>query len=196
MAESIFDPKVMKALPVGYDDFSEVIEKNLYYVDKTFMIRDLIKQGAKVNLFTRPRRFGKTLNMSMLQYFFEDGWDIAGKKMEYRHLFDGLEIASCGEEYMKHQGQYPVIFLTLKGAKQDTWEESFDAIKKQLASEYDRHAYILENDRLERYKNLFERIRMCEEDRSASLSASSLGEQQLQQYCAGDDQPGRPGYKG
>ncbi|MBR1866799.1 MAG: AAA family ATPase [Lachnospiraceae bacterium] len=156
----------MKALPVGYDDFSEVIEKNLYYVDKTFMIRDLIKQGAKVNLFTRPRRFGKTLNMSMLQYFFEDGWDIAGKKMEYRHLFDGLEIASCGEEYMKHQGQYPVIFLTLKGAKQDTWEESFDAIKKQLASEYDRHAYILENGRLERYKKRFERIMMCEEDKS------------------------------
>ena len=135
MARGIFNPKTMKALPIGYDDFEAVIKKNLYYVDKTLLIKDILDRGAQVNLFTRPRRFGKTFNMSMLEYFFEDGWDIAGKKMECRHLFDGLKITECGEEYMQHQGKYPVVFLTLKGAKQDTWELSFRSMKMQIANQ-------------------------------------------------------------
>ncbi|MBR1866504.1 MAG: AAA family ATPase [Lachnospiraceae bacterium] len=145
----------MKALPVGYDDFAHLMENELYYVDKTRMIKDLLDQRTMVNLFTRPRRFGKTLNMSMLQYFFENGWDIAGKKMEYRHLFEGLEIASYGEKYMKHQGKYPVIFLTLKGAKQDTWEFSYDAMRKQIVSQFERHRFIMEDERLSMYRERY-----------------------------------------
>ena len=144
-----------KALPIGYDDFAELMSKNLYYVDKTLMIKDLLDNGAQVSLFTRPRRFGKTLNMSMLRYFFENGWDIAGRKMECGHLFEGLRIAECGEKYMQHQGKYPVIFLTLKGAKQNTWEESFDAIKGQICGEYMRHKFILEDESLAEYKEQY-----------------------------------------
>lgn len=148
MSKGTFDPKTMKALPVGYDDFEDVIRKNRYYVDKTLLIKDLLDKGAQVNLFTRPRRFGKTLNLSMLEYFFENGWDIRGTKMEYRHLFNGLKISECGDEYMQHQGKYPVIFLTLKGAKQGTWEESLDMMKKQIAGEFYRHRFILESEGL------------------------------------------------
>ena len=164
-----------KALPIGYDDFSEVIERNLYYVDKTMFIKELLDDNTKVSLFTRPRRFGKTLNMSMLRYFFENGWDIAGKKMEYRHLFDGLKIAKCGEKYMSQQGKYPVIILTLNGAKQNTWEESFYVLKEQIASEFDRHRFILEDGRLAGYKTRYEKL-MCgaAEDKDYNTSLAFL----------------------
>lgn len=106
-----------KPLPVGVDNFEQLITDGYYFVDKTMFIRELIDKKGLVNLFTRPRRFGKTLNISMLRYFFEDGRDMDGKKADFSHLFDGLNIASCGEEYLQHMGKYPVITLTLKSAK-------------------------------------------------------------------------------
>lgn len=162
MGKGIFDQETMKALPVGYDDFESVIKKNLYFVDKTLLIKELLDRGTQVNLITRPRRFGKTLNMSMLEYFFENGYDIAGNKMECGYLFDGLKISECGEKYMQHQGKYPVIFLTLKDAKQKTWEESLYALKEQIANEFDRHQMILKDERLEQYRKKYNAIMQLE----------------------------------
>ena len=100
----------MKRLAIGLSDFKELIEENYYYFDKTKFIDEVNKDGAKVKLFTRPRRFGKTLNMSMLKYFFD-----IEKKEENRELFKDLYIEKT--ESFKEQGQYPVIFLSLKDLK-------------------------------------------------------------------------------
>ena len=120
-------------LPIGVDNFEELITKDYFFVDKTLFIRDLLDMKGEVNLFTRPRRFGKTLNMSMLRYFFEMEEDNAGR------LFAGTKIMSAGEEYLKWMGQFPVISLTLKSMKQATWELSFEMLKKAIREEYSRH---------------------------------------------------------
>ena len=99
-------------LPVGYSDFKEIIDNNCYFVDKSLLIKDIVDDGAKVILITRPRRFGKTLNLSMLRYFFEK--KAAGEDNNY--LFDGLAITKAGEEYLQHQGKYPTNFLA-KGSQ-------------------------------------------------------------------------------
>ena len=122
-----------KPLPIGVDNFEELITKDYFFVDKTLFIRDLLDMKGEVNLFTRPRRFGKTLNMSMLRYFFEMEEDNAGR------LFAGTEIMSAGEEYLKWMGQFPVISLTLRSMKQATWELSFEMLKKAIREEYSRH---------------------------------------------------------
>ena len=122
-----------KPLPIGVDNFEELITKDYFFVDKTLFIRDLLDMKGEVNLFTRPRRFGKTLNMSMLRYFFEMEEDNAGR------LFAGTKIMSAGEEYLKWMGQFPVISLTLRSMKQATWELSFEMLKKAIREEYSRH---------------------------------------------------------
>ena len=127
-----------KPLPIGTEDFKELIEKNYYYVDKTLWIKELIDRRIKVGLFTRPRRFGKTLNLSMLRYFFEDTGDDAVNE-ENRRLFDGLAIADVGEKYTAHMQQYPVISLTLKSAKQANFEYAFERLKESIAGEFARH---------------------------------------------------------
>ncbi|MBQ8699122.1 MAG: AAA family ATPase, partial [Schwartzia sp.] len=105
-----------KRMPVGVDDFKKLREE-YYFVDKTKFIRELIDGHRDVTLITRPRRFGKTLTMSMLYYFFTN--ENAG---ENRKLFNGTEIAAAGEAYMAEQGTRPVVFLTLKDVKMNTWE--------------------------------------------------------------------------
>ena len=127
-----------RPLPIGTEDFKELIEKNYYYVDKTLWIKELIDRRIKVGLFTRPRRFGKTLNLSMLRYFFEDTRD-ASVNEENRRLFDGLAIADAGEEYTAHMQKYPVITLTLKSAKQANFEYAFAQLKESIAKEFARH---------------------------------------------------------
>ena len=132
-----------KTLPIGYEDFGEIISNNFYYVDKTLFIKELLDKKGKANLFTRPRRFGKTLNMSMLRYFFED----TGKgesNAENKKLFDGLKIMSAGEKYLFHMQKYPVISLSLKSAKQPDWELSYIMLKRQIAAEFERHHQILD----------------------------------------------------
>ena len=146
----------MKRIPIGLSDFKELIEENYYYFDKTKFIDEIIKDGAKVKLFTRPRRFGKTLNMSMLKYFF----DIENKE-ENRKLFKDLYIEKT--ESFKEQGQYPVVFLSLKDLKATTWEEMQKDIKSTVASlflEYEDLYYELgEFD-----KPLFKKIALKEVD--------------------------------
>ena len=120
-------------LPVGVDDFEKLRKEQYYYIDKTLFIKDLLDMKAEVNLFTRPRRFGKTLNMSMLRCFFEK--DMPGQA----ELFRGLQIMEAGERYLAFMGRYPVISLSLKSMKQPSCELSFEMLKKEVGSEFARH---------------------------------------------------------
>ena len=121
-----------KPLPIGVDNFENLITKGYYFIDKTLFIRDLLDMKGEVNLFTRPRRFGKTLNMSMLRYFFEMGED-------NEELFAGTKIMSAGEKYRNAMGQFPVVSLSLKSMKQPSYELSFEMLKKAVREEYARH---------------------------------------------------------
>ncbi len=126
----------MKKIAIGVEDFREIIKDNYYYVDKTDYIEKLINDGSKVKLFTRPRRFGKTLNMSMLKYFF----DIENKD-ENKKLFRGLDIEKS--EYMSEQGQYPVIFISMKSIKAKSWEEAKQEIKLLILELFSEYKYLL-----------------------------------------------------
>lgn len=145
-----------RPLPIGISDFATIIQKGSYYVDKTLLIKELLDSTTGVTLFTRPRRFGKTLNMSMLKYFFEDDRDIHGQKRNWSGIFEGLNIMEAGEQYLAHMGQYPVIYLTFKDTKRESFEESYQQFQMLIAEEYKRHYFLLESitdeqDR-ERYK--------------------------------------------
>ena len=131
------------------EDFKEIIEKNGYFVDKTLMIRELIESNAKVTLFTRPRRFGKTLNQSMIRRFFEDEINERGEKNDNGYLFDGLAVSRCGEDILRHQQQYPVISLSLKSAKQPDFDTAYGNICREIADEFRRHRYVLEAGKLD-----------------------------------------------
>ena len=151
-----------KKISIGVEDFKRIIDKNGYFVDKTLMIQKLIESEAMVTLFTRPRRFGKTLNQFMIRRFFEDEITEKGEKVDNGYLFDGLKIAECGEEILKHQQQYPVIFMTLKSAKQPDFEMAYGALADEIYNEFVRHRYVLQSDALlpiekERYENLINR---------------------------------------
>ena len=135
-----------KKISTGVEDFKTIIDENGYLVDKTLMIKDVLESNAKVTLFTRPRRFGKTLNQSMIKRFLEDEITEQGDRIDNSYLFDGLNISRCGEDILKHQQQYPVIFLSLKSAKQDTFATAFAMLLKEIASEFRRHQYILKSD--------------------------------------------------
>lgn len=108
-------------LPIGIEDFEELISAEYYYVDKTVFVKELLEKGGKVNLFTRPRRFGKSLNLSMLRYFFEDA-GTEEKNADRRRLFCGLQIMQAGDAFLSQMNRYPVIQLSLKSAKQPAWE--------------------------------------------------------------------------
>lgn len=127
-----------KPLPIGVDDFDKIITKNYYYVDKTLLIKELLDKKGEANLFTRPRRFGKTLNLSMLRYYFEDT-GAEEQNRRNRELFLGLAIEQAGEEYTREMNRYPVIQLTLKSAKQRTYQEALACLKEVLAAEFARH---------------------------------------------------------
>jgi len=130
-----------KPLPIGVDDFAKLIGGNYYYVDKTLFIKELLDMKGEVNLFTRPRRFGKTLSLSMLQRFFENTGSEDGNKRN-RELFSGLKIMEQGDHYTCHMGQYPVINLSLKSGKQYSFEYAFGCLKEVIADEFDRHRVV------------------------------------------------------
>lgn len=130
-----------RPLPIGIDDFEKLITDGYYYVDKSLLIKDLLDKKGEVNLFTRPRRFGKTLNMSMLRCYFEDTGN-PESNLERVKLFQGLKIVQTGERYTRHMQQYPVISLTLKSAKQGTWELAFGCLKEEIAREYKYHKQV------------------------------------------------------
>lgn len=138
-------------LPVGIDDFRKLRESHIYYVDKTRLIEQLLLNWSEVTLFTRPRRFGKTLNMSMLKSFFDIGTD--------ETLFDGLYISGNKELCDEYMGKYPVIFLSLKGVEGLTYEEAFEAFVRIMGKEVNRVSFLADSDKLtqierEQYKGL------------------------------------------
>ena len=135
-----------KPLSIGVDNFERVIKDGYYYVDKTILIKELLDLKGEVNLFTRPRRFGKTLNLSMLRYFFEDTGD-AEKNARNKALFQGLKIMEAGEKYTEQMGSCPVLNLTLKSAKQEDYETACYMMRSEIAAEFDRHRDILERGR-------------------------------------------------
>lgn len=141
-----------KSLPIGISDYVRA-QSEYYYVDKTLLIKDFLDQKPLVSLFTRPRRFGKTLNMDMLRVFFEISGEDTSK------YFEDKAIWKCGEEYRKHQGKYPVIFLTFKDVKFDSWEATIDKIKGLLQDEFGRHMELANSSKLAEYeKNYFAKV--------------------------------------
>lgn len=147
-----------RPLPIGVSNFADMINKEYYYVDKTLMIKELLDNKTAVTLFTRPRRFGKTLNMSMLKHFFEDDRDRQGNKKDCSYLFNGLKIMQAGEEYTSHMGRYPVVYLTFKDAKRQNFEESWQQIADEIAGEFKRHMFLSESlvsaDEIEKYRKI------------------------------------------
>jgi len=158
--------KQFKPIPIGHEDFKTIIENGCYYVDKTLMIKDLLRHQSKVSLFTRPRRFGKTLNMSMIQRFFEK------TEQNNSHLFEGLKIAEY-PEYMTYQGQYPIISLSLKSMKQPSYEFAFEEFKKNIRKEFWRHRDVLTSDVLSPVeRNQFESV--CDGTAEDSVYITSI----------------------
>ncbi len=144
--------RTLKSLPIGISDYVRA-QSEYYYVDKTMLIKEFLDKKPLVSLFTRPRRFGKTLNMDMLRVFFEK------KAEDTSKFFTDKDIWKCGEEYRSYQGQYPVIFLTFKDVKFDTWSATIDKIRALLQEEYGRHQEILYSEYIAKYeKDYFTKI--------------------------------------
>ena len=157
-----------KAVPVGIEDFERIVREDYYYVDKTRLIEELLINRAPVTLFTRPRRFGKTLNMSMIKYFF----DVKNKE-ENKKLFENLKIYNS--EYMSEQGKYPVIFISLKDLKGDTWEECLKRLKLFIFDLYAEFEYIREKMN-EWDKRKFEKVLYEKEDTDYIMSLKFLSD--------------------
>lgn len=144
--------KERKSLPVGISDYVRA-QSEYYYVDKTLLIKEFLDRKPLVSLFTRPRRFGKTLNMDMLRVFFEISEEDTSVYFEDKYIW------KCGEEYRSHQGKYPVIFLTFKDVKFDSWEATLSKISGLLQAEYGRHSELIESERIAMYeKDYFTRV--------------------------------------
>lgn len=135
-------------LPIGISDYRKA-SGEYYYVDKTLLIRDFIDERPQVSLFTRPRRFGKTLNMDMLRVFFECS------KEDTSVYFKNKKIWKCGKEYQDYQGKYPVIYVTFKDVKCDDWENAYDLIYKIIRNEIERHSELLNSDKISAYEKKY-----------------------------------------
>ncbi|MBE6842428.1 MAG: AAA family ATPase [Ruminococcus sp.] len=156
-----------KPIPIGRENFKEIIENNCLYIDKTLMLKEIIDNTSKVILCTRPRRFGKTLNMSMIQYYFEK------TDQDNSYLFNDLKISQAGDKYKAHMGQYPVISLSLKSMKQATYESSFALFKKIISDEFDRHRQVLKSQNIsESDKKKYESI--CDDTAEMDLYLYSV----------------------
>lgn len=134
-----------KSIPVGIGDFKKIIEEEYLFIDKSLLIKDIIEDGAEAILLPRPRRFGKTLNMSMLKYFFNKTYE------DNSFLFNKLEISKY-PEIMKHMGKYPVIFITFKDLKYGSWEKCFEALKLIISDIFDAHKEILDGEKVSKFQ--------------------------------------------
>lgn len=132
-----------RRIPIGQEFYKKVIDGNYYYVDKTLLAKEILDKGASVSLFTRPRRFGKTLAMTMLHTFFEDERNREGEKIDNSHYFKGKKIEAFEELMKNHMGKYPVINLSLKSAKQPDYEMAYEILVDEIHREFERHAYVL-----------------------------------------------------
>jgi len=140
-------------LPIKVENFKDIIENEYYYIDKTLMIKELLDKGGEANVFNRPRGFGKSLNISTLQYFFEN------LKKDDAHIFNGLNIEQVGEKYLEHQNKYPVIKLSLKDTVGANFNSAYKLFKTEIANEFERHDYLLNSKvlnpfQMQRYQSL------------------------------------------
>lgn len=150
--KTVTEDKIKLPLPVGVSDY-RLASTEYYYVDKTMMIKDFIDERPMVSLFMRPRRFGKTLNMDMLRTFFEK------TNEDTSVYFKDKKIWQCGEKYRAYQGKYPVIFVTFKDIKFNTWKETFDAIRQVFSLEAQSHSELQTSDKCDEYdKKIFEKL--------------------------------------
>lgn len=146
-----------KIIPIGVSDYKMLIEENYYFVDKTDFIRQIIEEGVLITMLPRPHRFGKTLNLSMLRYFFE-----RTEGNLFRPLFDGMNITKW-KDFDRYQGKYPVIMITLKDCKGVTFEQTLEQVGHELKNEFERHAYLLEGMNTQtNNKEVFQRILKCQ----------------------------------
>ena len=153
-----------KKLPVGIDNFEKLRKEDFYYVDKTGLIVDLLNSWGEVNLFTRPRRFGKTLNMSMFKSFFEIGGD--------KSIFDGLAVAQDKALCDRYMGKYPVVFISLKGVDGTNFEEAYERLRNVIFDECSRLKFLLDSNAIaEVDKYLIKRV-LAREDSPSEIAAS------------------------
>ena len=138
----------MKKIGIGYENYKRIIDDDCYYIDKTMLIRDIIEQGGMVTLFTRPRRFGKTLALSMLRTFFEKEYDYDRNLVDKRRYFEGKKIMEADGKILSMMGRYPVIKLSLKSAKQPDYRTAALRLRDEIVGEFDRHIYLKDSDRL------------------------------------------------
>jgi len=154
--------KALKQIPIGIDNFKKLIERDTYFVDKSLFIKDVIENNSEIILFTRPRRFGKTLNFSMLKCFLETPGcrRLDDQDEDYLHLFKGFKIDEDKELIAEHSGKYPVIEFSFKKVKANNWERASYLFKEEISREYYRHSYLLEEDVVKPAgnRNKFERI--------------------------------------
>ena len=136
----------MKKIGIGYENYKRIIDDGCYYIDKTLLIKDVVEKGGMVTLFTRPRRFGKTLALSMIRTFFELEYDLDGNVVDNSRYFEGKKIMEAPDEILSGQGKYPVIKLSLKSAKQPRFREAALQLRDEIVSEFDRHIYIKDSD--------------------------------------------------
>lgn len=173
----------IKPIPIGVEFYKQMISKGYYYVDKTLLIRDLLEQKSIVTLFTRPRRFGKTLNQTMLQTFFEKEILPDGIVADNSVYFQGKKIMDAGGEYIWHLGKYPVVFLSLKSAKQPTYDMSYLSIMDEIRKEYNRHRYVLEAASLtKKDKEIYNSLLNMEADKITSAKAIAFLLECLEKY--------------
>ena len=167
----------MKRQPIGVDDFKEIVENNLYFVDKSLLIKEIIDDSSKVVLIARPRRFGKTLNMSLLRYYFEK------TEEDTSYLFKEYKIWQQGNAYTGEQGKYPVITLTFKNVKMSDWSINLSLIKSAISSEFIRHSYILKSNAIEGHdKETFEKIYNGKGETGAYINSLELLSKALYNY--------------
>ena len=162
-------------LPIGYDNFRTIRQQKLHFVDKSEFIVDVLDDSAQVMVITRPRRFGKTLNLSMLHHFLAA--EVNGQSTQY--LFDGLKILTASPDYLTHQGHYPVISLTLKDIQDHNFENAYKSLRQILAQLYREHDYLLQSPQLSNSsKTVFEAILSNQADLEILVSAL-----QFLSYC-------------
>jgi hypothetical protein len=165
-----------KPLPIGIDNFKRIIDDGYYYVDKSLLIKDIIDNKAGVNIFTRPRRFGKTLNISMLKYFFEKSEE------DNSYLFKDLKIINMEDKYTSQMGQYPVINLSLKSSKQPNFQLAYECLLNEIIHEFKRHDYVLNSDNLSYEKNDYLNIINRKAPKSQVVTSIKFLSECLQKY--------------
>ncbi len=148
-----------RPIGIGIENYKDMIDGTYYYVDKTLMMKELLDYGTKVELFTRPRRFGKTLTLSMIRTFFERESTADGAAVDNRRYFEGTKIMGTGDKYLSHMGKYPVISMSLKSARQPDYHMAYESLVDEIIKEYVRHNYVLDSDCLtEAYREKYDAI--------------------------------------